>query len=536
MTAKGSWNSPIYISDDEDENDVAGQLICPESAPAPPATSTNQLLTSANLYPIYSSTSTSTPRTISPPPPLPHRRLSSPGHSYPSSSSPPPPAAATAAKVTAPKKPVSLIIGMNPDKDRHSKHGTFHPSPHAITSPAVQSRRLRVHPQPGAHARDGAAAQTHRTREFIKSWSKGARVEFATAELARKAWGSPKLGGVSGPPVKGKPRADGGCGRAGVGELEPEWCFSESLHSCLATRAPLVRDLARRLRMEMALGQALQPRMKTSRTHRAYRLRHDLRPVRCVLERHCRCSSPPRTPTPPPFSSASAGRSQIRRGRYIRTGPCAQATPNRARDAQTPTRLDWRPGACSASPRHTHGGCARASSRIARAKLPMSGACAAVARIPQVAAPTTARTHCALDRLDMHTRPSPPTRASSPRAPRVPHPCDPSRSGGRISGARTNSASPSANGSRLRRYNAESESRRRVHAVHRAHSPYTHVHGAPNPRTPPRRASVLAVRCALAARHRVRNLVASVRNLAARPRRAVLPASADSVLRTTYHP
>jgi hypothetical protein len=55
MVAKGSWNSPIYISDDEDEHDVAGQLIYPEHDSTPPSTSPhhpqNQL--SAVPQPMY---------------------------------------------------------------------------------------------------------------------------------------------------------------------------------------------------------------------------------------------------------------------------------------------------------------------------------------------------------------------------------------------------------------------------------------------------------------------------------------------------
>ncbi|KAJ6498159.1 hypothetical protein C8R47DRAFT_1069030 [Mycena vitilis] len=365
MAGKGSWNSPIYISDDEDESDVAGQLICTEPAPAPPATSQNQLTTisppiytpmdtgfeprstlqkrkredtftnpipgpsrhrenssrdmappSFNpyslgmqpaqpfppnniLYPDHRAynaphqyqTYTNShrysgppleqrhepsdwvssmaagshnpdldfwdqytpppppqepsppPPPPPPPPPLPRQVTPTPPPPPP----PPPPAAVTAAKPTVPKKPVSLIIGMNPDKDRHSKHGTFHPSPHAITSLPSNPDGSAYIPNPARTLVMEQLPKTHRTREFIKSWSKGAcgahpvyfavdppsakaLVEFATAELARKAWGSPKLGGVSGPPVKGKPRADlirvwwyrvDGVGAgAGVGELE----------------------------------------------------------------------------------------------------------------------------------------------------------------------------------------------------------------------------------------------------------------------------------------------------------------------------
>ncbi|KAJ7912316.1 hypothetical protein B0H13DRAFT_2327484 [Mycena leptocephala] len=161
---------------------------------------------------------------------------------------PPPPPPTVAVKSTAPKKPVSLIIGMNPDQDRHSKHGTFHHSVHTITSlPSNPPNGEAYIPNPARTIVMEQLPKTHRTRDFIKSWSKGAcgahpvyfavdppsakaLIEFATAELARKAWGSPKLGGVTGPPIKGKPRADlirvwwyrvDGVGAgAGVGEIE----------------------------------------------------------------------------------------------------------------------------------------------------------------------------------------------------------------------------------------------------------------------------------------------------------------------------
>ncbi|KAJ7211139.1 hypothetical protein GGX14DRAFT_449149 [Mycena pura] len=145
-------------------------------------------------------------------------------------------------------KTPSLIIGMNPDQDRHSKHGTFNYSPHTITSLATGSPKGEPYvPNPARTVVMEQLPKTHRNRDFIKSWSKSAcgahpvyfavdpasakaLIEFATAELARKAWGSPKLGGAPGPPVKGKPRADlirvwwyrvDGVGAgAGVGELE----------------------------------------------------------------------------------------------------------------------------------------------------------------------------------------------------------------------------------------------------------------------------------------------------------------------------
>ncbi|KAJ6562606.1 hypothetical protein B0H19DRAFT_100590 [Mycena capillaripes] len=189
----------------------------------------------------------------SPPPPLPPPpppRQAPPPPPPPRQATPPPPPPPPPAAVKAPvmKKPVSLIIGMNPDQDRHSKHGTFSHSPHAITSlPSNPPNGEAYIPNPARTIVMEQLPKTHRTRDFIKSWSKGAcgahpvyfavdppsakaLIEFATAELARKAWASPKLGGVTGPPIKGKPRADlirvwwyrvDGVGAgAGVGEIE----------------------------------------------------------------------------------------------------------------------------------------------------------------------------------------------------------------------------------------------------------------------------------------------------------------------------
>ncbi|KAJ7064785.1 hypothetical protein C8F01DRAFT_1128179 [Mycena amicta] len=144
------------------------------------------------------------------------------------------------------RKPASLIIGMNPDPDRNSKHGTFAYSPLTITSIAQNGKSNQYIPNPARTIVMEQLPKTHRTRDFIKTWSKGAcgahpvyfavdpqsakaLVEFATAELARKAWASPKIS-APGQPIKGKPRADlirvwwyrveGVGAGAGVGELE----------------------------------------------------------------------------------------------------------------------------------------------------------------------------------------------------------------------------------------------------------------------------------------------------------------------------
>ncbi|KAK7044372.1 hypothetical protein R3P38DRAFT_2878419 [Favolaschia claudopus] len=183
-----------------------------------------------------------------PPPPLPAPQSVTPTPVLPA---PPPPAPAPDKPAPAlPKKPVSLIIGMNPDQDPNSKHGTFNRSTHTITSLASSNGTSSngYIPNPARTIVMEQLPKTHRSREFIRGWSKSAcgalpvyfavdppsakaLIEFPTAELARKAWGSPKLGGgVTGPPVKGKPRADlirvwwyrvDGVGAgSGVGEIE----------------------------------------------------------------------------------------------------------------------------------------------------------------------------------------------------------------------------------------------------------------------------------------------------------------------------
>ncbi|KAF7325979.1 Fecal droplet protein [Mycena kentingensis (nom. inval.)] len=175
----------------------------------------------------------------------------------PASLPPPPPLAtapvnpaSTSTSTTAPvpaKKPVSPTIGMNPDSDSNSKHGIFNYSPLTITSVAQNGAHAKPHvPNPARTLVMEQLPKTHRTKDFVKSWCKGAcgsnpvywavdpqsakaLVEFTTAELARKAWGSPKLS-PPGHPIKGKPRADlirvwwyrveGVGAGAGVGELE----------------------------------------------------------------------------------------------------------------------------------------------------------------------------------------------------------------------------------------------------------------------------------------------------------------------------
>lgn len=144
------------------------------------------------------------------------------------------------------------IIGMKPDPDPYSKHGTFHISSATTQSrPSGDSQKDAYIPNPARTLVMEKLPKQHRTADFAKSWSKSAcgaypvyfavdypsgkaLVEFATAELARKAWGSPKLGnafaGLKPHQLKGKPRedlirvwwyrVDGIGAEAGVGEIE----------------------------------------------------------------------------------------------------------------------------------------------------------------------------------------------------------------------------------------------------------------------------------------------------------------------------
>jgi len=129
-----------------------------------------------------------------------------------------------------PKKslpPPSQIIGMQPDQDPYSKHGIFHLA--ASSQPQSSDGKGPYMPNPARTLVMEQLPKSHRTHDFVNSWSKSAcraypvyvavdvaaakaLVEFATAKLARKAWGSPKLSaGVAGlkpQQLKGKPRED----------------------------------------------------------------------------------------------------------------------------------------------------------------------------------------------------------------------------------------------------------------------------------------------------------------------------------------
>jgi len=147
-----------------------------------------------------------------------------------------------------PQQPVQLTIGMKPDQDPNSKHGIFQLS--SATKEAgtgMKKKGPSYMPNPARTLVMEQLPKTHRHPDFINNWSKSAcgahpvhmfidgpggkaLIEFATAESARKAWASPKLGPTHSHQVKGKPRedlikvwwyrVDGVGAGSGVGEIE----------------------------------------------------------------------------------------------------------------------------------------------------------------------------------------------------------------------------------------------------------------------------------------------------------------------------
>ncbi|KAG6844475.1 hypothetical protein H0H87_006611 [Tephrocybe sp. NHM501043] len=167
----------------------------------------------------------------------------------PPAASPPFPAA------PAPQPPLPLPvqpIGMKPDHEPSSKHGLFMIIPGTSRgSDEASSSKGTYIPNPARTLVMEQLPKSHRTQDFVNNWSKSAcgaypvflcidshgakaLVEFATAELARKAWSSPRLGaelvGVKTHHLKGRPRedlikvwwyrVDGIGANAGVGEIE----------------------------------------------------------------------------------------------------------------------------------------------------------------------------------------------------------------------------------------------------------------------------------------------------------------------------
>ncbi|KAF5310881.1 hypothetical protein D9619_007879 [Psilocybe cf. subviscida] len=151
-----------------------------------------------------------------------------------------------------PKPPAVQTIGMKPDQDPNSKHGIFHITPSTKEGgTGMKTRLLTYIPNPARTLVMEQLPKSHRGTDFINKWSRTAcgalpvhvfidgqaakaLIEFATAELARKAWASPKLGqafsGLKPHQLKGKPRedlikvwwyrVDGVGAGAGVGEIE----------------------------------------------------------------------------------------------------------------------------------------------------------------------------------------------------------------------------------------------------------------------------------------------------------------------------
>ena len=144
--------------------------------------------------------------------------------------------------------PPQTTIGMKPDQDPNSKHGIFQLT--SATKEAgtdVKKKGSLYMPNPARTLVMEQLPKSHRNPDFINSWSKRAcsalpvhmfidgpggkaLIEFATAELARKAWASPKLASTHAHQVKGKPRedlikvwwyrVDGVGAGSGVGEIE----------------------------------------------------------------------------------------------------------------------------------------------------------------------------------------------------------------------------------------------------------------------------------------------------------------------------
>ncbi|KAG6895580.1 hypothetical protein C0992_000542 [Termitomyces sp. T32_za158] len=164
----------------------------------------------------------------------------------------PPPTIMSAPAAPAVPPPIQ-IIGMKPDHDPSSKHGLFVIPPNVAKGPtdSLSTKGNSYIPNPARTIVIEQLPKSYRTQDWVKNWSKSAcgaypvfscidhhgakaLVEFSTAELARKAWGSPRLGaalsGLKTHQLKGRPRedlikawwyrVDGIGANAGVGEIE----------------------------------------------------------------------------------------------------------------------------------------------------------------------------------------------------------------------------------------------------------------------------------------------------------------------------
>ena len=217
------WVSSMALAAGDDPEEELSSWSPPPTLALPPSTSSN--------FP---------PPAIQPNPPP------------PTPSPPPPPPQIIHALPPKPPPPPVAPIGMMPDQDPNSKHGTFNIS--SSTKEAgtdMKKRNSQYIPNPARTLVMEQLPKTHRHPDFINNWSRSAcgflpvhmfidtpagkaLIEFATAELARKAWASPKLGnahaGLKSHQLKGKPRedlikvwwyrVDGVGAGSGVGEIE----------------------------------------------------------------------------------------------------------------------------------------------------------------------------------------------------------------------------------------------------------------------------------------------------------------------------
>ena len=147
-----------------------------------------------------------------------------------------------------PPQTIQATIGMKPDPEPNSKHGIFRLASATKEAGTNMKKKSSLYmPNPARTLVMEQLPKTHRHPDFVNNWSKSAcgalpvhmfidspagkaLIEFATAELARKAWASPKLGSAHSHQVKGKPRedlirvwwyrVDGVGAGSGVGEIE----------------------------------------------------------------------------------------------------------------------------------------------------------------------------------------------------------------------------------------------------------------------------------------------------------------------------
>ncbi|TFK32343.1 hypothetical protein BDQ12DRAFT_728765 [Crucibulum laeve] len=190
------------------------------------------------------------------------------------------------------------IIGMRPDPDPNSKHGIFG------LQPNVKGKKTSYIPNPARTLVMEQLPKTYRNADFVNSWCKSAcgahpvhisidsqqakaLIEFSTAEQARKAWGSPKLGaayaGLKAHQLKGKPRedlikvwwyrvdgvgAESGVGEIEEGEIEGEESVGEADAPKKETKKERKLRLAaereqKRLKLETAMRSAAEKRART---------------------------------------------------------------------------------------------------------------------------------------------------------------------------------------------------------------------------------------------------------------------------------